>query len=92
MVAPLVRRYGRKSSQVRKIVLSCENENCCRRNVRKHREIKGGERYFTLDISLKFDSLENMKITSSESKDNLGISGKCLINSLGLKAIVRPHI
>ena len=41
-----------------------------RRNVRKHREIKGSEKYVTLDISLKFDSLEKMKITSSESKEN----------------------
>ena len=40
-------------------------KNCGRHNVRKHREIKGGDKYFTLDISLKFDSLKKMKITSS---------------------------
>ena len=45
-------------------------EKCGRRNVRKHREIKGSDKYVTLDISLKFDSLDKMKITSSESKDN----------------------
>ena len=33
-----------------------------RRNVRKHREIKGSYKYVTLDISLKYDSLEKMKI------------------------------
>ena len=60
------------------------------RNFRKHMEIKGSEKYVTFDILLKFDSLEKMETTSSESKDNLGISGKGLITSLGLKAKVRP--
>ena len=45
-------------------------------NFKKHREIKNSDKYVTLDISLKFDSLDNMKITSSESKDNFGGSGK----------------
>ena len=66
-------------------------KNCSRRNVRKHRDINGSYKYVTLDISLKFDSLDKMKITSSESKDNLGRSGKGLITSLGIKAKVRPH-
>ena len=39
-----------------------------RSNVRKHREIKGSDKYVTLDISLKFDNMNKMKITSSESK------------------------
>ena len=30
-------------------------------NVRKHREIKGSDKYVTLDISLKFDSLDRIK-------------------------------
>ena len=66
-------------------------KNCGRRNIRKHRDIKVIDKYVTLDISLKFDSLEKMKITSSESKDNLGISGKGFITSLGIKAKVRSH-
>ena len=45
-------------------------------NVRKHRDIKGSDKNVTLDISLKFDSLDKMKITSSESKENLEISGR----------------
>ena len=45
-------------------------KNCGLSNVRKHKEIKGGDKYVTLDISLNFDSLEKMKITSSESKEN----------------------
>ena len=62
-----------------------------RRNVRKHREIKGSNKYVTLYISLKFDSLDKMNITSSDSKKNLERSGKGLINFLGFKAKVRQH-
>ena len=65
-------------------------KNCGCRNVRKHREIKNSDKYTTLEISLKFGSLDKMGITSSEPKDNLGISGKGLITSLGLKAKSRP--
>ena len=66
-------------------------KNCRRRNVSKHIEIKGGDKYYTLDISFKFDSLDKMRITSSDSKDNLRRSGKGLISSLGIKAKVRPN-
>ena len=45
-------------------------KNCGRRNVRKHREIKGSDEYITLYILLNFFSLVNMRITSLESKDN----------------------
>ena len=45
-------------------------ENCGRRNVRKNREIKSSEKHVTLDILLKFDSLDKTRITFSESKDN----------------------
>ena len=65
-------------------------KKCVRPNVRKQIEIKGSDNYATLDILLKFDSLYKMKITSSESKDNLGRSGKGLITSLGIKAKSRP--
>ena len=40
--------------------------------VSKQREIEGSDNYVALDISFKIDSLENMKITSSESKLKLG--------------------
>ena len=66
-------------------------KNCGRCNVRRYREIKGSDKYVTLDILLKFDSLNNMKITSSESKDDLGRSGKGLITSLGLKVKSSPN-
>ena len=61
---------------------------CGRRNVSKHREINNGEKYITLGIPLNFDSLDKIKITSSEPKDYLGRSVKGLITSLGLNNIV----
>ena len=54
-----------------KLFSAVNMKNCGRRNVSKHREIRGSYRYVTLDISLKFDSLDKMKITSSESKEKL---------------------
>ena len=65
-------------------------KNCGCQNFRKHRDIKGNEKYATLDISLKFGSMDKMRITFSEPKDNLGISGKELITSLGLKDKTSP--
>ena len=41
-------------------------KNCGCHNVRKHREIKGSDKYVTLDISLKFEKLDKMKIMSSD--------------------------
>ena len=66
-------------------------KNCGRRNVRKHMEIKGSDKYVTFNISLKFDSLDKMKITSSDSKENLEKLGKGLITYLDFKAKVTPH-
>ena len=64
---------------------------CGCHNVRQHKEIKGSDKYFTLDISSHFYSLEKMKITSSESKGKLERSVKGLITSLFFKAKVRPQ-
>ena len=50
------------------LFLSVNMKNCGRRKVSKHKEIKGSDKSVTLDISSKFDSLNNMKTTSSESK------------------------
>ena len=77
---------GKKS-----LFLAVNMKNCGRRNVRKHKEINGSDKYVTLEISLKFDSLDNMKITSSESKRNLERPGKGLITSLGFKTKLRPQ-
>ena len=61
-----------------------------RKNVKKHIGIKGSDKYVILDISFKFDSLYNMRITSSESKYSLVISVKGLITPLSIKAKTRP--
>ena len=73
------------------LFLAVNMGNCSRRNIREHKEIKGSDKYVTLDISSKFDSLDKMKIKSSESKVKLEISGKGLITSLGFKAKTRPQ-
>ena len=54
-----------------KLFSAVNMKNCGRLNVRKHKEIKGSDKYFTLGISLKFDSLDKMRIKSSESKEKL---------------------
>ena len=58
------------------LFLAVNIKKCGRRNVRKHKDIKGSDKYVTLDISLKFESMEKRKITSSESKRKLERSGK----------------
>ena len=53
---------------------SVKMENCGRRKVRKHNEIKGSDKcvtlniYENLNILENFDSLNKMETTSSESK------------------------
>ena len=64
-------------------------KSCGHHNGRQHRKINNGKNYAPLYISLKFGSLENMKITSSGPKYYLVISGKELITYLGLKTIGR---
>ena len=70
------------------LAVNMKNSGC--RNVRKHKEINGSDIYVTLDISSKFDSPEDMKITSPESKGKLEISGKGLITSLGFNKKTGP--
>ena len=79
-----------KSSQVRTFFLAVNMKKYGRSNVRKHTEIKGSDKYVTLEISLKFDNMDKTKTTSSESKGKLESPGKGLITSLGFKAEVRP--
>ena len=53
------------------LFLAVNMKNCGHRNVKRHKEIKGSNKHFILDILLKFDKLDNIKITSSESKGKL---------------------
>ena len=64
-------------------------KNYGRRKVRKHKEIKGSDNIDTLNVSAKFDSLNNMETKSSESKVKLGRSGKGLVTALYLKTKVK---
>ena len=64
-------------------------ENCGQHKVRKHKDIKGCDKIFTLNVSAKFDSLNNMETTSSESKGKLGRLGEGLVTALDFKTKVR---
>ena len=73
------------------LFLSVNMKNCGRRKVRKHKEIKGSDKSVTLNISSKFDSLNKIKTTSSESKGKLRRSGKGLVTALDFKTEVRSQ-
>ena len=64
-------------------------KNCGRRKVRKHKEIKDSDKISALDISSKFDSLNKMETTSSESKEELERSGIGLVTALAFNTKVR---
>ena len=83
--------WGEKFTGKENMFLAVDMKNCGCRNVRKHKVIKGSNKYVTLDISSTFESLENMKITSSESKGKLEISGEWLITSLIFKTKARSQ-
>ena len=74
---------------------SVNMRNCGQRNVRKHNEIKGSDKcatlniYEILNISEKFDDLDNMETTSSESKVKMEGSGKGSVTALALKTKAR---
>ena len=68
---------------------SVNMKNCGCSKVRKHKGIKGSDKCVTLNISEKFDSLNKMETTSSESKGKLGRPGKVLVTALALKTKAR---
>ena len=71
------------------LFLSVNMKNCGSRNVRKHKEIRGNDKYVTLDILEKFDILNKMETTSSESKGKFERSGKGLVTALAFMTKVR---
>ena len=77
------------------LFVSVNTKNCGQRNVRKHREIKDSDERVTLNmnyilkISEKFDNLDNMETTSSDSKVKMEGSGKWLVTALDLKTKAR---
>ena len=60
-------------------------KNCGRPNVKNHIDIKDSDEYITLEILLKFGSMDNMIIKSLEQKVYYGRPGKGLITSRCLK-------
>ena len=74
---------------------SMNMRKCGQRNVRKHKEIKGSDKCVTLNMyeilkfSEKFDNLDKMETTSSESKVKMEGSGKGLVTALALKTKAR---
>ena len=70
---------------------SVNMKNCGFCKVKKHKEIKGSDKCVTLNISKKFDSLNKMETTSSESKRKLGRSGKELVTALAFKTKLRSQ-
>ena len=78
------------------LFVSVNTRNCGQRNVRKHKEIKDSDERVTLNmneilkISEKFDDLDKMETTSSESKVKMEVSGKWLLITLALKTKSRP--
>ena len=74
---------------------SMSMKNCVRQKFMKHKDIKGSDKcvtwniYEILNISEKFDSLNNTETTSSESKVELERSGKGLVTALVLKTKAR---
>ena len=68
---------------------SVNMKNCGRHKVREHKEIKGSDKIITLNISAKFENLNNIKTISLESKIKLGRSGKGLVTSVAFKTKVR---
>ena len=67
--------------------MNMKNCGCCK--VRKHKEIRGSDKCVPLNVSEKFDSINKMETTSSQSKGKVGRSGKGLVTALTLKTKIR---
>ena len=55
-----------KFTSEEKLFSSVNMKTCGHCNIRKHIQIKGSDKYFTLEVLLKFETLDKIKITSSE--------------------------
>ena len=83
--------WEEKSTVKKDLFHSVNLKNCVCRKVRKHKDIKGGDKIVTLNVSSKFDSTNKIETTSSESKGKFGRSGKGLVTALALKTKVRSQ-
>ena len=86
---------GKFTGKNQDLFVSVNMRNCGHRNVRKHKDIKDSNEPVTLNmyeilkISEKFDDLDKMEITSSESKVKMEGSGKWLVTALALNTKAR---
>ena len=62
--------WEEKFTGEKKLLSAVNMKYFVRRNVRKHIEIRGSDKYVTLDVSLKFDSLEKLKSHLQSQKKN----------------------
>ena len=83
--------WEEKFTDEKQLFSSVDMENCGCRKVRKHKDIKDSDKIVTLDILAKFDSLNNMETTPSESTEKLERSGKGLVTALAFKTKVRSQ-
>ena len=83
--------WGEKFTGKKDLFQSVNMKNVGRRKVIKHKDIKGSGNIVTLNVSAKFDSLNNTETTSSDSKGKLGRSGKGLVTALALKTKLRSQ-
>ena len=71
--------------------VSVNMRNCGQHNVRKHKEIKYSDERVTMNMNEilkileKFDNMDKMETTSSDSKVKMEGSGKWLVTALDLK-------
>ena len=82
---------GGKNTGKQDLFESVNMRNCGHLKVSKHKDIKDSYKCVTLNmneilnISDKFDDLNNMETTSSDSKVELERSGKGLVTALALR-------
>ena len=82
---------GKFTGKKQDLFKSVNMRNCSQTNVRKHKEIKDSDErvplnmYEILNISEKFDDLDKMETTSSESTVKMEGSGKWFVTVMALK-------
>ena len=67
------------------LFLSVNMKNYGHRKVRKNKDIRGSDKCVTLNISEKFESLNKMETTSSESRVKIGKIRKGVGNRSGFQ-------
>ena len=77
--------WEKKFTDKKDLFQSVNMKICGCQKVRKHKEIKVSDKIVNLNVSAKFDILNKMETTSSESKGKWWRPGKGLVTALALK-------